>query len=66
MNREDEFEMYLHSLDSRRAENKRLLDENMRLRELLVRCQPQIEAGYGHGRIDRELILDLKKEMGDE
>tara|TARA_R110000824_G_scaffold136839_2_gene300698 strand:+ start:6184 stop:6378 length:195 start_codon:yes stop_codon:yes gene_type:complete len=37
-----------------------------RLRELLLRCKPQIEAGYGHGRIDRKLILELEREVGDE
>ena len=47
----------------------RILDkkdaEIERLRELLLRCKPQIEAGYGHGRIDRELILELEKEVGN-
>jgi len=54
-----QFDKLLETLKEKDAEIERL-------RELLVRCQPQIEAGYGHGRIDRELILDLKKEMGDE
>lgn len=40
--------------------------EIQRLRRLLLKCKPQIEAGYGYGRIDRELILDLEKEFGDE
>lgn len=46
--------------------NERLREENERLRELLLRCKPQIEAGYGFGRIDRELVMELEKELGDE
>ena len=47
-------------------EIERLQADNDRLRELLLRCKPQIEAGYGHGRIDRELIMELESEVSDE
>jgi len=49
---------------ARIREGKRIQADNERLRELLLRCQPQIEAGLS--MCDTRLCDAVEKEVGDE
>ncbi|MFZ9080775.1 MAG: hypothetical protein ACO23H_19770, partial [Alphaproteobacteria bacterium] len=47
-----------------KAENERLREENERLRKLLKKCQPYVEAGLS--ACDTQLCDAIEKEVGDE
>ncbi len=60
---ESQFEKLLKTLDRVKRENKKLREENDRLRGLLKGCQPYIE---GFQVCDPRLCDAVKKELNDE